>query len=87
MKARDLISILSLNPEAEILTIHTQYDGSGDISTLEQTQVITDLDAFVIVADNYYDKRAAVAYMSSYNVSRHAIDEKAKSVDPLIYVD
>jgi len=60
MTAQELIDILSVDPDAEVLAIHTQYDGNSDQSTMEQVQVVATSGTFVITTTDYYDKRFAI---------------------------
>ena len=87
MKAKELIDILALNPNGEIVTLHTQYDGGSDVTTWEDCQVVTDGETFVLASTNCYDKYAAIENLTALSVGSRAIAEMAKSTDPCIYVD
>ena len=84
MIAKELIEILSIDPNAEVMAIHTQYDGDSDQSTVEDVQIVATSGAFVVVTKNYYDKKAAIDSL----VFLHSSDIRklANLEDPLIIV-
>jgi len=65
LTARELIDILSLNPDAPVYALHTQYVGYAEETTEHDAQVVTDGDSFTIIANNYYDRLHAAGYENS----------------------
>ena len=89
MLAKDLIKILELNPDAEVFSVHTQYNGGEDESTIEPALSLTNGDYFIITVDDFHDKAEAMFFLSTLDVTDRQIYDKAdkKTDDLCIYID